>query len=146
MKFGHKTYDVGYTTGVYDMFHIGHLNLLRAARGRCRHLVVGVASDEFTEQLKGRAPIVPFDERMDIISALGIVDEVVVDRSPDKSESWARRPFDALFKGDDWQGTPEDYLLEKWMDELGIDVVYIPYTEHTSSSILRSFLTEPLEG
>ena len=74
-----KTYDVGYASGVFDMFHVGHLNLLRRARHRCHHLVVGVASDEYVELLKGRPPVAPCDERIDIISALGIVDEVVIE-------------------------------------------------------------------
>ena len=85
-------------------------------------------------------PVVPADERFDIISSLGIVDEVVIDRSADKTLAWRQRRFDAIFKGDDWQGTPKGYQLERSMAELGVAVVYFPYTRHTSSSILRSFL------
>lgn len=141
------TYDVGYASGVFDMFHVGHLNLLRRARNRCRHLVVGVASDEYVEQVKGRSPVVPCDERIDIISALGLVDEVVIDRAEDKRMVWGQRPFDVIFKGDDWQGTPKGYRLERAMGELGVDVVYYPYTRHTSSTILRSrLLATELEG
>ena len=136
------TFDVGYSSGVFDMFHIGHLNLLRRARNRCRHLVVGVASDEYVEQLKGRPSVVPCDERIDIISALGIVDEVVIDRSENKLAVWQQRPFDAIFKGTDWQGTPKGYRLEREMTSVGVEVVYFPYTRHTSSSMLRSFLAE----
>lgn len=134
------TFDVGYASGVFDMFHVGHLNLLRRARNRCRHLVVGVASDEYVERLKGRTPVVPCDERIDIISALGIVDEVVIDRSEDKVMIWEQRPFGVIFKGGDWQGTPKGYRLERAMAEIGVAVVYFPYTPHTSSSMLRSFL------
>lgn len=133
-------YDVGYCSGVYDMFHVGHLNLLRRARNYCNHLVVGVASDEYVERLKGHTPVVPCDERIDIISALGIVDEVVIDRAEDKVAMWQQRRFDAIFKGNDWQGTPKGYRLERAMGELGVEVVYFPYTRHTSSSMLRSFL------
>lgn len=135
-------YDVGYSSGVFDMFHVGHLNLLRRARNHCRHLVVGVASDEYVEHLKGRPAVVPCDERIDIISALGIVDEVVIDRSEDKLAIWQQRPFNAIFKGTDWQGTPKGYRLERTMDAVGVAVVYFPYTRHTSSSMLRSFLIE----
>jgi glycerol-3-phosphate cytidylyltransferase len=135
-------YDVGYSSGVFDMFHVGHLNLLRRARNHCHHLVVGVASDEYVESLKGRPPVVPCDERIDIISALGIVDEVIVDRSADKVAMWQQRPFDAIFKGSDWHGTPKGYLLERTMAEVDVDVVYFPYTRHTSSSLLRTFLLE----
>jgi len=135
-----ELYDVGYASGVFDMFHVGHLNLLRRARNRCRHLIVGVASDEFVEDLKTKPPVVPCDERIDIIAALGIVDETVIDRSLDKRLMWQRSPFDVIFKGSDWQGTPRGYLLEQRMAELGVDVVYFPYTHDTSSTLLRSFL------
>lgn len=142
MSDNRKTYGIGYASGVFDMFHVGHLNLLRRARNRCRHLVVGVASDEYVEQLKGRPPVVPCDERFDIVSALDMVDEVVIDRYEDKRIAWEQRPFDAIFKGDDWQGTPKGYRLESAMAELGVAVVYFPYTRDTSSTILRAFLTE----
>jgi glycerol-3-phosphate cytidylyltransferase len=92
--------------------------------------------------LKGRLPVVPCDERIDIISALGIVDEVVIDRSEDKLAIWQQRPFDVIFKGTDWQGTPKGYRLESAMDQVGAKVVYFPYTRHTSSSMLRSFLAD----
>ena len=140
MREGATQYEVGYASGVFDMFHVGHLNLLRSARNFCSYLVVGVASDEYAEGIKGSLPVVPCDERLDIISSLGIVDEVVIDRSADKTLAWRQRPFDAIFKGDDWQGTPKGYQLERSMAELGVAVVYFPYTRHTSSSILRSYL------
>jgi glycerol-3-phosphate cytidylyltransferase len=140
------TFDVGYSSGVFDMFHVGHLNLLRRARNYCRHLVVGVASDEYVETIKGRPPVVPCDERIDIISALGIVDEVVIDRAEDKLAIWQQRPFDVIFKGNDWQGTPKGYRLERTMNAVGAEVVYFPYTRHTSSSMLRAFLTEDGAG
>lgn len=133
-------YDVGYSSGVFDMFHVGHLNVLRRARNYCHHLVVGVASDEYTEHLKGRPAVVPCDERIEIIAALGIVDEVVIDRSEDKTLAWQNRRFEAIFKGNDWQGTPKGYRLERSMGELGADVVYFPYTLHTSSTMLREYL------
>lgn len=136
-----RDFEVGYASGVFDMFHVGHLNLLRRARNYCEHLVVGVGSDEYVEQLKGRLPVVPCDERIDIISALEIVDEVVIDRSEDKTAVWQQRPFDVIFKGNDWQGTPKGYRLERAMGDLGVAVVYFPYTQHTSSSLLRTFLT-----
>jgi glycerol-3-phosphate cytidylyltransferase len=143
---GRPRFDVGYCSGVFDMFHVGHLNLLRRARNQCHHLVVGVASDEYVENLKGRLPVVPCDERIDIVSALGIVDEVVIDRSEDKLAVWQQRPFDAIFKGSDWQGTPKGYRLERTMTDVGVEVVYFPYTRHTSSSMLRAFLTEGGSG
>ncbi len=135
-----EVYDVGYCSGVWDMFHIGHLNILRKAREHCRTLVVGVASDDFIEEFKGDRPVIPLIERCEIISALGIVDEVVVDRSSDKRIVWTDRPFDVIFKGDDWKDTPKGHRLEEDMRSLGAAVVYFPYTLHTSSTRLRAFL------
>lgn len=138
----HRTYGVGYASGVFDMFHVGHLNLLRRARNRCRHLVVGVASDEYVDEIKGRPAVVPCDERIDIISSLGIVDEVVIDRSEDKTLIWQQVPFDVIFKGTDWQGTPKGYRLERAMQAVGADVIYFPYTRQTSSTLLRTYLND----
>jgi glycerol-3-phosphate cytidylyltransferase len=143
----HKTYDVGYASGVFDMFHVGHLNLLRRARNRCRRLVVGVASDEYVDVIKGQPPVVPCDERIDIISSLDMVDEVVIDRSEDKTLIWQQVPFDVIFKGTDWQGTPKGYRLERAMSAVGADVVYFQYTRQTSSTLLRTYLGDAeLEG
>lgn len=135
-----RRYPVGYASGVFDMFHIGHLNILRRARDRCDLLVVGVASDEYVGGLEGRHPVIPFVERLEIIAAMGIVDEVVADHSEDKRLVWERRQFDVIFKGDDWRGTSKGLRLEGDMKTLGVDVVYFPYTNHTSSVILRAHL------
>jgi len=132
--------DVGYASGVFDMFHVGHLNILRRARDHCRTLVVGVATDEFIEELKGARPVIPLAERCEIISALRIVDEVVIDRSADKRLVWAERHFDVIFKGDDWKDTSRGSRLERDMSQLGVEVVYFPYTLHTSSTRLRAYL------
>lgn len=131
---------VGYASGVFDMFHIGHLNLLRRARENCQTLVVGVASDEYVLALKGREPVVPLAERLDIVSSLRFVDEVIIDRSEDKRVAWRDRHFDAIFKGDDWRGSPKGERLERAMNEVGAAVVYFPYTLHTSSTRLRGFI------
>ena len=136
-------YPVGYASGVFVMFHVGHLNILRRAREHCETLVVGVGSDEYVEALKGRSPVVPLVERLDIISALGIVDEVIIDHSEDKTLAWAERNFDVIFKGDDWKGSPKGERLEQDMGVLGVEVVYFPYTLHTSSTLLRAYLTRP---
>jgi glycerol-3-phosphate cytidylyltransferase len=133
-------YDVGYASGVFDMFHVGHLRILQHAREHCRWLVVGVAADDYVERLKGSRPVVPFEERVEIVSALRLVDEVVADDSEDKSVAWQRRRFDVIFKGDDWQADPRGERLESQMRALGVDVVYFPYTRHTSSAMLRARL------
>lgn len=134
------TATVGYVPGGFDLFHIGHLNILRAARARCDVLVVGVATDESLLRMKGRPPVVPHGERMELVASLRIVDEVVPDVSQDKRLAWHRRRFDVLFKGDDWRGTEKGDRLEAELAEVGARIVYLPYTPSTSSSMLRGFL------
>jgi glycerol-3-phosphate cytidylyltransferase len=136
----------GYVPGGFDLFHIGHLNILRAARERCTRLIVGVATDESLIAMKGRAPVIPFAERLDIVGSLSIVDEAVADHAQDKRVAWRQHPFDVLFKGSDWQGTVKGDLLELEMAEVGARVEYFPYTERTSSTMLRSFIAASLSA
>lgn len=131
---------VGYVPGGFDMFHVGHLNILKASRARCDRLIVGVASDEALMVMKGRPPVIPHQERMEIIASVGFVDDVVTDVSQDKRIAWRHHPFDVLFKGDDWKGTVKGDRLEAEMAEVGARVDYLPYTPWTSSTMLREFL------
>lgn len=131
---------VGYAPGAWDLFHIGHLNVLRHARSQCDHLVAGVVDDDMLELAKGRRPVIPTDERAEIVRHISYVDEVFVERQPDKVETWRMRPFDLFFKGDDWRGTPQGVELERRFAEVGVEVVYFPYTMHTSSTSLRRAL------
>ncbi|MGO1318475.1 MAG: adenylyltransferase/cytidyltransferase family protein [Cellulomonadaceae bacterium] len=131
---------VGYAPGAWDLFHIGHLNVLRHARSQCDHLVAGVVDDDMLELAKGRRPVIPTDERAEIVRHISYVDEVFVERQPDKVETWRMRPFDLFFKGDDWRGTPQGTELERRFAEVGVEVVYFPYTMHTSSTSLRRAL------
>ena len=131
---------VGYVPGGFDMLHVGHLNILRAARERCDRLVVGVAVDESLIAMKGRPPVIPHAERMELVASLRFVDPVVPDHAQDKRVAWRTHPFDVLFKGDDWQGTEKGARLEEEMAEVGARVVYLPYTPSTSSTMLRQFL------
>lgn len=131
---------VGYTTGVFDLFHIGHLNVLRRARAHCDHLIVGVTSDELCERRKNRRPIVPLEERMEIVGALRCVDDVVVQTDMDKFGAWERHRFDRMFVGDDWKGDPKWTALEERFRPHDVDIMYFPYTTHTSSSRLREVL------
>jgi cytidyltransferase-like protein len=133
---------VGYIPGVYDLFHIGHLNILRAARANCDYLVAGVVSDERAEAGKGRRPVIPLDERLAIVNSVGLVDEVVVDDSTDKAQMLDKVRFDVIFKGDDWRNTPKGDQLEASMAAEGVEVHYFPYTETTSSTLLRQRITE----
>jgi glycerol-3-phosphate cytidylyltransferase len=136
---------IGYAPGAYDLFHIGHLNLLRHARAHCDHLVAGVVSDEMLVLTKGRAPVVPLAERMEIVRSLRIVDAVHAEVVPDKIDTWREVGFDVLFKGDDWRGTAKGDRLERDFAAVGVEVRYFPYTMHTSSTALRRTLAA-LEG
>lgn len=132
----------GYVPGGFDMLHIGHLNILRAARSRCDRLVVGVATDESLQRMKGRPPVIPLRERCDLLASLRFVDAVVVDLDQDKRLAWRLQPFDVLFKGDDWKGTAKGARLEAELAEVGAKVIYLPYTPSTSSTMLRRFLSK----
>jgi glycerol-3-phosphate cytidylyltransferase len=132
---------VGYVPGVFDLFHIGHLNILRRARAQCDHLIAGVVIDAAVEKMKGYRPIVPFEERLEIVQAITYVDEAVTDTSRDKRLVWNDHRFDVIFKGDDWQDTDKGRMLETEMAEVGARVAYLPYTQHTSSTMLRDVLS-----
>ncbi|GIG28922.1 adenylyltransferase/cytidyltransferase family protein [Cellulomonas marina] len=131
---------VGYAPGAWDLFHIGHLNILRHARAHCDYLVAGVVDDEQLELAKGRRPVIPTAERAEIVRHISYVDEVFIEDQPDKLVTWQRRPFDVFLKGDDWRGTPKGLELERRFAEVGVEVVYFPYTVSTSSTVLRSAL------
>ena len=133
---------VGYVPGAWDVFHIGHLNILLRAREQCDRLIVGVVTDEALFAAKDKWPIVPLDERFEMMRNLDLVDDVVIDHSSNKLEVWQRVGFDVLFKGDDWRGTAKGYKLEQDMASVGVQVKYFPYTAHTSSSMLRSILAD----
>jgi glycerol-3-phosphate cytidylyltransferase len=128
---------IGYAPGVYDMFHVGHLNILRQAKEQGDFLIAGVVSDEMCEVAKGRLPIVPLAGLLEIVRHIHYVDEAVAEVVPDKLETWRSVRFDVVFKGDDWRGTSKGRLLERSMAQAGVEVVYFPYTGNTSSSILR---------
>ncbi|BDZ42751.1 cytidyltransferase [Paraoerskovia sediminicola] len=132
---------VGYAPGAWDLFHVGHLNILRHARERCDYLVAGVVDDDMLELAKGRRPIIPVVERAEIVRHIGFVDEVYIETQPDKLLTWQERPFDRFFKGDDWRGTPKGEALEARLAAVGVEVVYFPYTMHTSSTQLRRALS-----
>jgi len=128
---------VGYAPGAYDMFHIGHLRILQRARSQCDELIVGVVADEVLSRAKGKLPVVPLAERLQVVAGMRCVDRVVVDDCVDKFDMWPRLHFDVLFKGDDWKGTPKGDRLEADLAGVGARVAYFPYTAHTSSSALR---------
>jgi glycerol-3-phosphate cytidylyltransferase len=135
-----KKYKVGYTTGVYDLFHIGHLNLLKRAKEKCDFLIVGVTTDEETLRIKNKNPIIPFKERIDIVSSIRYVDKAVPESNTNKLLAWEELKFDAIFKGDDWKGTPKWKKYEEEFPKRGVDVVYFSYTKNTSSTLITKIL------
>lgn len=136
-----KKYKVGYTTGVFDMFHIGHLNILRRAKEQCDYLIVGVSTDELVQEYKNKTPIIPFEERAEIVQSIDCVDKVIAQENRDKFLAWKNLNFDVMFVGDDWKGKPLFMKVEAEFKKVGVDVVYFPYTRDTSSTILREKLS-----
>lgn len=139
------TLRIGYAAGGYDLFHVGHLNILRRAKEQCDVLIAGVVSDEMLLQTKGVRAVVPTAERAEIVRSIRCVDEVYVEWVPDKLDVWSDVGFTHFFKGDDWRGTEKGARLEEKFGAVGVTVVYFPYTVHTSSSRLRRSL-ELLQG
>lgn len=129
-----KKYKVGYTTGVFDMFHIGHLNILKRAKEQCEYLIVGVSTDEVVQTYKHKTPIIPFEQRMAIVEAIKYVDKVVPQITMDKMEAWKNIKFNVMFHGNDWQNSAlyDDYV--KKFAEVGVDVVFLPHTDGISST------------
>jgi len=132
-----KRYKVGYTTGVFDMFHIGHLNIIQKAKEYCDFLIVGVSTDELVQSYKNKTPVIPFEDRAKIVGALKYVDKVVPQLTMDKLDAWENLKFNAIFHGDDWKGSSMYSDIETKFKELGVELVYFPYTKGISSTMLR---------
>lgn len=131
---------IGYAPGAFDLFHVGHLNILRHAKDQCDVLIAGVVSDEMLRQVKGVEPFIPTMERAEIVRGVRYVDHVHIETVPNKLDVWRQVGFTHFFKGDDWRGTEKGLRLEREFAEVGVEVVYFPYTAHTSSSQLRRAL------
>ncbi|HFU4234884.1 TPA: adenylyltransferase/cytidyltransferase family protein [Streptococcus suis] len=140
-----KKYKVGYTTGVFDLFHIGHLNILKEAKEQCEYLIVGVSTDENVMRYKKKNPVIPFEERIAIVEALKYVDEVVPQTNMDKYQAWEKLKFNAIFHGDDWKGSKMYEEIEQKFSDVGVDMVYFSYTKGTSSTILADVLAQTLK-
>ena len=132
---------VGYTSGVYDLFHIGHLNLLKKAKGLCDKLIVGVSTDKLVEY-KHKHPVIPFEERIEIVRSCKFVDAAIPQEKLDKYKMWEKLHFDILFVGDDWYNSPSWKEMEEKFDKVGVRVVYFPYTKGTSSTLLNEVLNK----
>ena len=130
---------VGYTTGVFDLFHVGHINLLRNAKSMCDKLIVGVTIDSLVAYKYKRA-VIPFEERIEIVRACRYVDVAVPQETMDKLDAYKRYKFDIMFVGDDWYRTDRWNELEKEFDKLNVRIVYFPYTKTTSSTLINETL------
>lgn len=131
---------LGYTTGVFDLFHIGHLNLIKNAKGLCDKLIVGVSTDELV-RYKHKSPVIPFHERIEILRSIKYVDAAIPQNELDKIEAWKKIRFDVLFVGDDWFNDDKWRHYESFLTEHHARVVYFPYTQGTSSTLINEILT-----
>ena len=140
-----KKYKIGYTTGVFDMFHIGHLNILRRAKEQCDYLIVGVNSDGLVQSYKNKTPVVDEQTRKTIVENIKAVDQAYVVDTLDKVEIRKKIPFDVIYIGDDWKGSPRWSETQERLKEYGVEVVFLPYTQNISSTILRVQKDEKVE-
>lgn len=131
---------MGYTAGVYDMFHIGHLNVIKNAKALCETLIVAVSTDELVQSYKNKTPIISYKERKEIVEAIRYVDKVIPQTNMDKKDAAIKNKIDVMFVGDDWKGTEKWNRIEKELSKIGVDVVYLPHTEGISSTILRTII------
>ena len=141
-----KKFKIGYTTGAFDLFHIGHLNILKKAKELCEFLIVGVSTDELVKSYKQKSPAIPYDERVAIVEAIRCVDKVVPQETRDKMAAYDEYGFDVMFVGDDWKGSDIFMKVEKELKEKNSEVVYFPYTKSTSSTLLVKALTCLIES
>src|SRR5699024_7608150 len=136
---------IGYTTGVFDLFHIGHLNIIKKASENCDYLIVVVTTDQEVERVKNKTPIIPFEERIEIVDSLKFVDQAVPEENVDKLIAWEKYKYDKIFKGDDWKDSPKWKKYEEDFAKRNVEVVYFPYTKGTSSTHLREVLHSVLK-
>lgn len=141
-----KTYKRGYTQGVFDMFHIGHLNLLNNAKERCDYLIVGVNADELVQEYKHMTPIINEMERKFIVENIKAVDEAVIVHTLDKKVHLYNIGFDVVFIGDDWKGNSRWEQTKTELAKLGVDVVFLPHTDNISSTFLRNVESQKVIG
>lgn len=136
---------IGYTTGVFDMFHIGHLNIIKRAKEQCDYLIVGVSTDELVQHDKSKTPVIPYEERAAIVKALKYVDRVVPQYDKNKIGAWEKYHFNKMFVGSDWKGTPQWEEFEKQFAPLGVAIIYLPHTDGISSTQLTGVIKNILD-
>lgn len=132
-----KKYKIGYTAGTYDLFHIGHLNVIKNAKKMCDFLIVAVSTDELVSKYKHHLPVISFNDRIAIVESIKYVDKVVPQTNMDKKQAALSNNIDAMFVGDDWKGTAKWEKIEKELKSIGVDVVYLPHTDGISTTDIR---------
>ena len=129
---------IGYTSGVFDLFHIGHLNILKKAKSKCDYLIVAVTNDDLAYKLKSKKPVIPFRERFEIIKSIKFVDKVVEEKTDDKLSAKKKYKFNIIFKGDDWKNTNKWKILKKEFNKKNTKVLFLKYTKNTSSTLIKN--------
>ncbi len=132
---------IGYTSGVYDLFHIGHVNLLRNAKSLCDKLIVGVSIDKLV-RYKDKSPVTPYEQRIEVVRSCKYVDCAVPQEDMDKFKAWKKLKFDYMFVGDDWFGTEKWEEIERQLKKVGVKIIYFPYTKNISSTLINKILEE----
>lgn len=136
---------IGYTTGVYDMFHIGHLNVIRRAKEQCDFLIVGVSTDDLVKKEKNKTPVIPYEERAAIVDAIKYVDKVVPQPDKNKMAAWEKYHFNKMFVGSDWKGTLQWNKFEEEFSRINVEIVYLPHTDGISSTELTGVIKKMLD-
>jgi len=131
---------IGYTTGVFDMFHIGHLNILKRAKEQCDYLIVGVSTDELVKSYKNKIPIIPFEQRFEIIKSIKYVDDVVPQITMNKMDAWEKYKFNVMFHGNDWKNTSMYNKIQEEFEKVGVKLIFLPHTDGISSTMLKEKL------
>lgn len=137
-----KNLIIGFTSGVFDLFHVGHVNMLRNASSQCDKLIVGVSTDELVASYKDKSPIIPFAERVEVVRSVRYVDTVVPQESMDKFVLWEKLKYEVMFVGDDWFAGKKWKELDQKFKKVGVKIVYFPYTKGTSSTLINKILLE----
>ncbi|MCX2979602.1 glycerol-3-phosphate cytidylyltransferase [Halieaceae bacterium IMCC14734] len=133
---------IGYTSGVFDLFHIGHVRVLKNARAMCDRLIVGVSTDELVRATKNKSPVIPFNERLEVVSSIKYVDVATAQTTGEKLDAWQHYKFNYMFVGDDWHQSAKWEELEARFKELEVKIIYFPYTQTTSSTLINKTLAD----